>query len=435
MTDRFARHGPVRVAAGGYHLAHADRTPFFFLADTAWNGALLASEADWAEYLADRAAKGFTAIQFIITAPWTAALTDADGHVAFDPRGEPVEAFFKRMDSRVDAINAAGLLAVPVLAWAANFGASVKLNPGATLSAPELARRLAYVIRRYKTRHLMWILAGDGKYGGFRSWKWKSVGRQLFGAVPSTTRAPVALHPMGKTWPYASFRDEGWLDVYGYQTSHADDDQTLRWMHEGPASQDWRHHRKPIINLEPCYEGIRNWGSAGPITRPITNAEVRRAMYASLLNTPIAGVAYGAHGVWSWESEPREPLNHPGSGVAQPWRQAMALPGSSDVARIATLFSSINWPRLRPSPALLATQPGKADAERFVSASATEAGDLALLYLPMGGSIELAEDRIRGTRAQWFDPRTGDRRDADIGPTGGCSAPDSEDWLLMLTKP
>src|SRR2546423_5138661 len=121
MTDRFARHGPVRVSPEGHYLAHADGTPFFYLADTAWNGALLSSEADWGEYLADRAAKGFTAIQFIVTAPWTAALADAEGRVAFDGRGEPVKAFFERMEARVAAVNAAGLLAAPGVAWAANF--------------------------------------------------------------------------------------------------------------------------------------------------------------------------------------------------------------------------------------------------------------------------------------------------------------------------
>ena len=58
--DRFVRHGPVRVSREHRTcLAHADGTPFFFLADTVWNGALLSTERDWADYLEDRRAKGF----------------------------------------------------------------------------------------------------------------------------------------------------------------------------------------------------------------------------------------------------------------------------------------------------------------------------------------------------------------------------------------
>jgi len=47
------------VAKGGRHLEHADGTPFFWLADTAWNGALLSTAGDWKRYLDDRATKHF----------------------------------------------------------------------------------------------------------------------------------------------------------------------------------------------------------------------------------------------------------------------------------------------------------------------------------------------------------------------------------------
>src|SRR5260370_41875289 len=100
--NRFARHGPVRVAAQGHYLQHSDGTPFFYLADTAWNGALLSNEGDWADYLADRAAKGFTAIQFV-TMPWAGVYTDADGQHAYtlaDALGAPICEPNKRFFSR-----------------------------------------------------------------------------------------------------------------------------------------------------------------------------------------------------------------------------------------------------------------------------------------------------------------------------------------------
>lgn len=426
------RHGRVTVARGGRHLCHADGTPFFFLADTAWNGALLATDADWREYLADRRAKGFSAIQFNLL-PWAAAPTDEAGERALVPDEEWGDwrinhKFFDRMDQRVESVNDAGLLAVPVLVWAANFGKSGRLNPGVTLSASELERLVRYLVIRYGDHHVLWILAGDGRYGGLRALRWQRVGGNVFDD-PLLPRAPVALHPMGMTWPYRRFRDAPWLDVLGYQSGHANDTRALQWFLKGPPATTWPDDPRPVINLEPCYEGIRNWGAKAPFT----NVEVRRALYASLLNAPTAGVTYGAHGVWSWETEPREPLNHPGVGVAQPWRKAMAFPGSHDVRVLASLFQSIRWSTLRPAPHLLRRQPGDTDLARFVCAAADDDRKLAIAYLPRGGRVEFDPPEIDRMLPHWFDPRTGERHQTS-GSDGQFTAPTEDDWLLVLQK-
>ena len=117
----FEKHGRIRVAKSGTHLEHADGVPFFFLADTCWTGPALSDEKGWDKYLADRKKKGFTAVQFNIVSPWRTAPTDAEGNVSFiikDGKLSLVEAFYKRLDARLKAINDAGLLAVPVLVWA-----------------------------------------------------------------------------------------------------------------------------------------------------------------------------------------------------------------------------------------------------------------------------------------------------------------------------
>ncbi len=79
-----------------------------------------ASETDWTEYLSDRARKGFNAVQFVAT-PWMTASGDAEGRPAYVGRN-PIRmeaAYFRRLDRRVDAINAFGMVAMPVIAWAA----------------------------------------------------------------------------------------------------------------------------------------------------------------------------------------------------------------------------------------------------------------------------------------------------------------------------
>jgi len=63
--SRFDLHGPVRIAADRRHLEHADRTPFFWLADTAWDGARMSKFADWDYYAQARAAQRFTVAQWV----------------------------------------------------------------------------------------------------------------------------------------------------------------------------------------------------------------------------------------------------------------------------------------------------------------------------------------------------------------------------------
>ena len=77
------QHGSLQLAANRRYFQHADATPFFWLADTAWNGVLLAQEDDWARYLTTRREQGFSAIQFVTT-QWRASTKgDAQGDHAY----------------------------------------------------------------------------------------------------------------------------------------------------------------------------------------------------------------------------------------------------------------------------------------------------------------------------------------------------------------
>ena len=82
---------------------------------------------------------------------------------------------------------------------------------------------------------------------------------------------------------------------------------------------------RPILNLEPPYEGHIAYQS-----RELFDAyKVRRACYWSLLNAPTAGLTYGGHGLWSWQTEAGLPHDHHSTGIAKPWHEAIHLPGST----------------------------------------------------------------------------------------------------------
>ena len=420
----FLRHGAIEVSESGRYLQHADGTPFFWLGDTAWNGALLATEADWDAYLTTREDQKFSAIQFVTT-QWRTALADADGQVAYTVEGDRLQinpTFFQRLDGYVDAVNRHGLLAAPVLLWA--LGDPEKYPVPGKLPTAQAAQIARYLVARYGAHHVLWFLGGDENYGGEdRIAHWKQIGEEVFGG---RAHAPVTLHPQGMQWRFEPFYDAPWLDLLIYQSGHGDDAETLRWIHSGPVSEAWQETTRPIINSEPPYEDHIAYQSG----EPHTAYTVRRAVYWSLLNAPTAGVSYGAHGVWSWQTEPGVPLNHERTGTAQPWEEAVNLEGGQDMAHVAELFTSFDWWTLRPAQDLLAEQPGGDDPARFVAAARAESGLPAVLYFPTGGSVTLATDV--GGEGYWFNPRDGSRTSATPEGERTYTAPDEQDWVLVF---
>jgi hypothetical protein len=432
-TTSFERHGPVRVAQSGTFLQHADGTPFFWLADTAWNGALLATADEWAHYIRERTRQRFTAVQWVTT-QWRASpagdrLNEPafTGHerIAINP------AFFQRLDAKLDALNQAGLLGAPVLLWAIGGGSNPAVNPGFSLPEDQAIRLARYMVARWQAHDVIWILPGDGDYRGEKAERWKRIGRAVFADGP---HAPVMVHPGGMHWVLNEFKDEPWIGIHGYQSGHGDDERTLRWMVEGPPAKDWASEPvRPFINLEPPYEHHLAYQSKQPIA-PHT---VRRAVYWSLLNAPTAGVSYGGHGVWGWDDGTKPPTDHAGSGVPLPWKQALLMPGAEQMAHVAALFTSIDFWKLRPAPDLLAGQPGTGAVERFVTVAASPERDLVVAYTPAAANVTLAAGAAAGGRAAWHDPRTGARTDAQGTAAGGqirFETPGDGDWLLVLRR-
>ncbi len=108
--DIHTKGGVIRPK-GCWYLAHADGTPFFWTACTAWNGALKSTEEEWTTYLQHRAEHGYNVIQFVTT-QWRGCDKDAEGQVAFEGCGRirVNPDFYQRLDRKVDLINEHGLV-------------------------------------------------------------------------------------------------------------------------------------------------------------------------------------------------------------------------------------------------------------------------------------------------------------------------------------
>lgn len=273
--------------------------------------------------------KEFTAIQFVLT-QWRTALTDADGNATYWGRNtvRVNPKFFQRMDKYVDAVNDAGLLAVPVVLWAIRGDD----NPGYVLPESEKTILAEYMIARYGAHQVLWFLGGDGNYSGDKAETWRRIGRTVF---HEDQQRLATMHVRGKSWVGDEFRNEPWLHFISYQSGHGDDEKTFRWLNQGPPAKEWdKKPMRPVINTEPNYEAHNGY----TYKRVHNDHSVRRAAYWSLLVSPPAGVSYGGQGIWGWHTKVQAPADHIRTGLGSPWDVAKDLPGSFSMKYLHSFF-------------------------------------------------------------------------------------------------
>ena len=423
------RNGAITRSPGLYYLHHANGTPFFWTACTAWNGTLKSTDEEWTYYLKHRARNNYNVIQFVTT-QWRGGDKNSMGQVAFDGSGliSINPEFFQHLDKKVDQINEQGLVAAPVLLWALPASTGRYLSPGYYLPEEEAILLARYMVARYGGNHVVWILGGDGKYLDTHEQRWKNIGRGVFGdAHPGL----VALHPSGKDWLGEVYGNEEWLDIVGYQTGHNDSDATVAWMTKGPVSQGWaKLPPKILINMEPVYEEIN---------AKITPDDVRSASYWSLLATPTAGITYGANGIWPWLREGELILNHAGTGETNTRvLKALDLPGSKQVGYLSSFFKKLEWWTVKPAPTLLIDQPGDENIQHFISVSRTDDRRTIVVYMPSPAELSLYNPGDQRYEGEWFNTETNETTNVlpviSNGVIRVSPPPGKKDHLLVLKR-
>jgi|WetSurMetagenome_2_1015567.scaffolds.fasta_scaffold00001_446 hypothetical protein len=415
-TKEIYNHGPIINPNGTYYLSYQDGTPFFWLACTAWNGALRSTDPEWDTYLQQRVSNNYSVIQFVTT-QWRGCDKSSEGLVAFTGSGNISinPAFFSLIDKKVDKINEYGLVAAPVVLWTLQNGPGRELSPGYYLPDDQAILLAKYIVARYGGNHVVWILGGDGIYTGSYEQRWKTIGRSVF---DGTHQGLVAQHPCGVSWIGEVYRDEAWLNIIGYQSSHSNGERTVNWITKGPVSQMWNHlPPRPLINLEPNYEEIGF---------KITDRDVRNACYWSLFAAPVAGITYGANGIWPWLRKGERILNHGDAPGTSPWDVSINFPGSIQMGYLAQFFKRLEWWKLIPAQELLADQPGDKIYNHFVSLLRSQDNKTILAYIPVKQTIKIRKPAGHEYTCKWFDPSKNIY-------SGGIAADDGN--LLTITSP
>ena len=151
--------GKLRVAANQRYLEYDDGTPFFYLADTAWELFHRLNREEAQYYLSNRAAKGFTAIQAVALAELGGTdVPNVYGELPLTNRdpATPNEGYFRHVDDIVQDAEKLGLFMGMLPTW----GSCWKLvggNDNAIFSVENARVYGRFIGERYRDNAVIWI--------------------------------------------------------------------------------------------------------------------------------------------------------------------------------------------------------------------------------------------------------------------------------------
>ncbi|MFO7958128.1 MAG: glycoside hydrolase family 140 protein [Candidatus Brocadiia bacterium] len=440
----FAR-GPLMASPDGHHLMHADGTPFFYLGDTAWEIFHRLSREDVDRYMADRSAKGFTAVQAVLLSEMNGLTTP--NHYGDLPLREldperPNDAFFDHVHYVVRAAEQAGMYVAMLPTWGSYTREEEhRFSETHKVFNPENARAYGrFLGERYREApNVIWILGGDRipEREGHAIWRQMAKGiAEGRNAEESYDGLAMTFHPRGGRSSAEYYHRDAWLSFNMVQSTHYRDSAP-----EDMIEADYgRVPAKPVINGEPGYERIPN-GLQHPDDK-LDDFDVRRFAYRSVF-AGACGHTYGANEIWMmWtpELEPIDPqgLVTPFLGADTPWHQALDYPGATQMGHLRALIESRPMLGRLPDQRLLALGPGEGGCH--LQATRAPDGAYAMVYACRGRqtfTVDMARLSGDAVIAWWFDPRTGQASRPEGSPattgTASFTVPDEgPDWVLVL---
>jgi len=405
----FQRHGPVRVARDRRHFEHADRTPFFWIADTVWNGARLAGYLDWQRYASIRFSQAFNVALWSLTPgddmEYESAFNGFPDRIGINP------GFFQRLDAKLETLSREGILSA-ILALSDS-------SPGETsqtLPADQASLFYRYVLARWGSEPVAWLIKAEDNSATGQTDCWKSVE-----AIFKNSHAPVILIGVDGVGGAERSGKLSWVDALGVivEPSPA--------IHQNPQSSGTHC---PIVVFAPPENGLKPGSHAR-----FSADDVRRALYENLLSCDFAGVAYAGQGVADWNCS-TEASSGTEAGRLPVWQKALFMPGAKQMRPLANLMSWIEYWRLLPRADILDRSSTSGSTQEYPVAASTANNDLTLIYLPQPNPVGVSLTAIPSSPAiTWMDPRHGWTRSAAASVTGqNCQfpPPSQGDWVLMI---
>ncbi len=434
-----AAAGPLTVSSNKRYLQHADGTPFFWLADTAWLLFQKLNRQETERYLDNRRAKGYNVVQAVVLSfgpvrnvYGAAPLVDGDpARPAITPGNDPSIPgqydYWDHIDWVLDRAAAKDIYIAIVPAW----GSVIKRGQVNEANAASYAGFLA---KRYRDRpNIIWMNGGDLQ-GDVQRATWEILGRTLRELDPHHL---ITFHPFGRTQSSTWFHTAAWLDFNMFQSGHRRYDQDPAPNAKGEDNwryvlEDWaRTPPKPTLDGEPSYEGIPQ-GLHDPKQPRWKDHDVRRYAYWSVF-AGACGHTYGNNAVMQFH----RPGDTPAYGSNAYWYDALDDAGAGQMRHLKDLMLSRPYFDRVHAPDAVVSGSGA----RYEHIVATRGRDYMFVYTYTGRPFSLRPGVIGGKRlrAAWFDPRHGTKRsiglvanDAPQHFTPPGIAGPGNDWVLIL---
>ena len=408
------------------HYLTKDGSPFLYLGDTEW---VLNNHSDTQvkEILDDRAEKGFTVVQVLLSRSWYGdadapgwGVVDANNNAPFinhDPT-RLNQAYWQRWQWIADEA-AARKLQILVVVGDPIRGDS--MNPvDSPAEAYEYGRLIGQVFQG--KGNVIFGLGQDNGGWGNDADETRAMaegiadgqnGVNRYDGTADYTTTLMTFHACRGTSSSQWFQNDAWIDVHGTQVPFLDGGNLV--------GEDYgrANPTRPVINLEDWYEdSYDNPNNGGPITAHQIRIQAFKSFFSG-----AAGYTYGH---------------------TENWRQHTSTAyldddGAQDVARIGTWVKAHEWWKWTPDASIIDSGGGWGDGAK-VAVRASD-GSALYVYFPDGSGASIASGALGaagGLSAAWWNPDTGETKaagalDADgktwLQPPGGWA-----DAVLMVTK-
>lgn len=435
MTTGFLFSQPLRVSENQRFLVKADGSPFFWLADTAWELFHRCNREEATMYLEKRKSQGFNVVQAV-------ALAELDGLHTPNPYGQtplfnddpttPNPAYFEHVDFIIKKAAELDMYIALLPTWGDKVNTK-SWGIGPEVFNTENARTYGHWIgSRYKDRdNIIWIIGGDRtpRENSDDVKIWQQMAEGIVEAVGGNDQALMSYHPQphnpggSSTW----FHQDAWLDFNMHQTGHCPKNSYKNIAYDYNLTPI-----KPVVDGEPLYEDHPICFKAKENGYSMAR-DIRRIMYWNVFAGAF-GQTYGCHDVWQMYTTDRDGIN----GPLRPWPEALDLPMANQVRHLKNLMLSRPFLSRIPDQSMIAED--QEEDNDYVIATRDLNGTYAMIYFPTGKKTKLDLDALRGNKFKswWYDPRTGNAYPGGeinnsglveiTPPTQGLG----NDWVLVI---
>lgn len=450
--------GDLTLAMDRRHLVHKDGSPFFFMADTAWQLFHKLTREETISYLENRRARGFTVILASVMPDYypldgpnrygvTTLINNDPERPNLNPSNITIKgigySFWDHVDWVIDQARDRGMYIGLLPTWGDKVTKMVGLGPE-IFTPVKAATYGTWIGKRYAHKdNIIWIIGGDRGAG-------KAEHRNIWNAMARAIKAADSRHLMTyHPWTYQAFwfypawgggssstwfHGEDWLDFNMIQSGHF----SYNRPNYRVIGRDFRLEPvKPTLDGEPNYEdhALQQHIVTPYFARWFNELDVRKGMYWSLL-AGACGHTYGHHAIWQFAM-----TGVPSTGIPRRplciWKEAINYPGSLQCGLARRLFESRQWQKLTPRQDFIKS--GEKRGRRHVQAAVASDGSFVFVYIPESRErVTLATSLLMGGHfsAAWFNPRNGESTNIGVFEKTAVwkirSPETGPDWVLVL---